>query len=200
MLVVVFMYENQLKNSWMTSKQKDNNTLNSFFEEEYGSLKRYIQSKIKQTSESDAEDIIQDVALRIFSRPIDALPINNIGGFVYSAIKNRITDLMRVKKKRIDNQDQLEQLWTDFTNNFYDGTSQEYPEQIREKLKIAIDDLKPFYKDIIIAIDFENYSYKEIAKETGIPQGTLMSRRHRALSILLKNIEIQHIKKHTYEI
>ncbi|MFX0555839.1 RNA polymerase sigma factor [Maribacter sp. CXY002] len=184
----------------MASKNKDSTNLNSFFEEEYSSLKRYIQSKIKHTSESDAEDIIQDVALRIFSRPIDALPIHNIGGFVYNSIKNRITDLMRTKKERVDNEEDLEELWTNFATIFYDGSNTEYPEQIKEKLKVAISELKPVYRDIIIAVDFENYSYKEIAKETGIPQGTLMSRRHRAMALLLKNIEIQHIKKHTYEI
>lgn len=96
---------------------------------------------------------------------------------------------MRTKKSRLDDQDQLEELWTDFTNLFYDETSNEYPRHVREKLKIAISELKPVYRDIIIAVDFENYSYKEIASETGIPQGTLMSRRHRALSILLKSIE-----------
>ncbi|WP_317131424.1 RNA polymerase sigma factor [Maribacter sp. ACAM166] len=89
---------------------KDNNNLDSFFEEQYDSLRRYIQSKIKQTSESDAEDIIQEVALRSFSRPIDALPSNSIGSFVYSAIKNKITDVMRTKKKRINHQEELEQL------------------------------------------------------------------------------------------
>tara|TARA_R110000764_G_scaffold216058_1_gene302912 strand:+ start:277 stop:549 length:273 start_codon:yes stop_codon:yes gene_type:complete len=85
----------------MASNQENNSNLNSFFEEEYSSLRSYIQSKIKQTSESDAEDIIQEVALRIFSRPLDALPINNIGGFVYSAIKNKITDVMRSKKNAL---------------------------------------------------------------------------------------------------
>ena len=173
----------------MSSNQKDNKNLNSFFEEEYSSIKYYIQSKIKQTSESDAEDIIQDVALRIFSRPIDALPIHNIGGYVYNAVKNKITDILRAKKSRFDDQDQLEELWTDFTSIFYDESSNKYPHYIREKLNIAIGELKPVYRDIIIAVDFENYSYKEIALETGIPQGTLMSRRHRALSILLKSIE-----------
>ncbi len=138
--------------------------------------------------------------MRIFSRPIDALPIHNIGGFVYNSVRNRITDLLRTKKKRIDNEEELEELWANFASIFYDESHREYPEQIKERLKVAIAELKPVYRDIIIAIDFENYSYKEIAEETGIPQGTLMSRRHRAMSLLLKKIEIQNIKKHTYEI
>lgn len=108
---------------------------------------------------------------------------------MYNAVKNKITDILRTKRTRFDDQEQLEQLWTDFTYLFYDQSSNEYPALIQEKLKIAIEELKPVYRDIIIAVDFENYSYKEISMETGIPQGTLMSRRHRALSILLKKIE-----------
>ncbi|WP_317131423.1 hypothetical protein [Maribacter sp. ACAM166] len=48
---------------------------------------------------------------------------------------------------------------------------------------------------MFIAVDFENYNYKEIALENGIPRGTLMARRHRALSILLKDIEIHNTLK-----
>ncbi|WP_394974102.1 RNA polymerase sigma factor [uncultured Croceitalea sp.] len=174
--------------------KKSNTQLNDFFREEYNSLKGYVRSKIEHTSESDAEDIIQDVALRIFSRPIDALPIHNVGGFVYNAIKNRIIDVIRVKKERISNEKAIEDLWTEFTELFYGGISNEYSEQLKVNLKNAIQDLKPLYRDIILAVDFEGYSYKEISEETGISQGTLMSRRHRAMSILLKKLEIKNNK------
>ncbi|HET8736907.1 MAG TPA: sigma factor-like helix-turn-helix DNA-binding protein, partial [Pricia sp.] len=60
---------------------------------------------------------------------------------------------------------------------------------LKNELKKALGNLKPHYRDIIVAVDFEGYGYKQIAMETGIPQGTLMSRRHRALSILLKDLE-----------
>ena len=61
-------------------------------------------------------------------------------------------------------------------------------------LKYCIEDLKTAYKDIIIAVDFEGYTYKEISSKTGIPIGTLMSRRHRALGLLLKKIELKNNK------
>ncbi len=79
-----------MKNPLIASNQENNTNLNSFFEEEYSSLRRYIQSRINQTSESDAEDIIQEVDLRIFSWPLDALPFNNIGDFVYGTIKTKL--------------------------------------------------------------------------------------------------------------
>lgn len=177
----------------MVSRKQQNNNLTEFFEEEYSSLKGYVRSKIKHTAESDAEDIIQDVALRIFSRPLDALPIHNIGGFVYNAIRNRIIDIMRTKKERVDDGETLEILWTEFASLFQDDFQETYPEQLKEKLKEAIAALKPVYRDIIIAVDFEGYTYKEIANQTGIATGTLMSRRHRALSILLKKLKSEKI-------
>lgn len=179
----------------MVSEKQQNNNLNNFFKDEYHSLKGYVRSKIEHTTESDAEDIIQDVALKIFSRPSDALPINNIGGFVYNAIKNRIIDVMRTKKERIHNEKDVEELWTEFTTMFYDDGQSAYPDQTKEKLKRAIKELKPAYHDIIIAVDFEGYTYREISEETGISQGTLMSRRHRAISLLLKYLEIEQVKK-----
>ncbi|MDT0606028.1 RNA polymerase sigma factor [Croceitalea rosinachiae] len=173
----------------MVSEKEPNNNLNSFFKEEYHSLKRYVHSKIDHTSESDAEDIIQDVALRIFSRPTDALPISNIGGFVYSAIRNKIIDVMRVKKERIYDEKAVEDLWTDFAELFYDSSENNYPEHLKDSLKTAVMNLKPVYRDIVLAVDFEGYTYREISEETGISPGTLMSRRHRAMSLLLKSLE-----------
>ncbi|MEL6917086.1 MAG: RNA polymerase sigma factor [Bacteroidota bacterium] len=175
----------------MVSEKQPNNNINNFFKEEYNSLKNYVRSKIAHTTESDAEDIIQDVALRILSRPTDALPINNMGGFVYNAIKNKIIDVMRTRKERIYDENALEKLWTGFTEMFYDGNAEEYPEQLKNDLKKVITELKPVYRDIILAIDFEGYTYREISEETGIPPGTLMSRRHRAMSLILKNLELK---------
>lgn len=177
----------------MVSKKQQQSNLTNFFEVEYNSLKSYVRSKIRQTADSDAEDIIQDVALRIFSRPLDALPIHNIGGFVYNAIRNRIFDIMRVKKERVDDERTLERLWIEFAGLFYENVPDFYSDDLKEQLKSAIGELKPFYKDIIIAVDFEGYTYKEIAERTGIPPGTLMSRRHRAMAILMKKLEL--IKK-----
>jgi RNA polymerase sigma-70 factor (ECF subfamily) len=171
--------------------------LNDFFKEEYEALKGYVRSKIKHTSESDAEDIIQDVALRIFSRPPEALPITNIGGFVYHAVKNKIIDTMRTKKEEVRNEDKLEQLWTEFASLCYEVDTINYSDQLKTHLEKAIIALKPYHKDIILTIDFEGYTYREISTEIGISAGTLMSRRHRAIALLSKTSNL--IKSHKIE-
>ncbi|KQC30424.1 RNA polymerase sigma factor [Flagellimonas eckloniae] len=175
----------------MVSNKENYNNLSDFFDEEYHSLKGYVQSKINNTTERDAEDIVQDVALRIFSRPQDAIPITNIGGFVYSAIKNRIIDIMRTKKETKYDSEGIDTKWAEFAELFYGNADNTYSEEMKNQLQMAIMKLKPSYRDIIIAVDFEGYTYREISEQTNISPGTLMSRRHRAISILFRDLKLK---------
>lgn len=171
------------------NQSKNSDKLNTFFNEEYASLKSYVRSNLKASVHRDAEDLIQDVALKLFTSADRYSPINNVAGFVYRALRNKIIDVMRSKKKNLEYYSQNESKLNEFAALIYEAPSNIYPEQIKEALKKAIIDLKPNYKDIIIAVDFEGYTYKEIEQETGIPIGTLMSRRHRAISLLYKNLK-----------
>lgn len=173
----------------MYPENNDQLQLSTFFRKEYQALKGFVKSKIDDTADRDAEDILQDAALRIFSRPENALPINNVPGFVYSTIRNRIIDAMRTKKERLYDENGLDHLWTEFAELFYGSEEFPYPKHLIHQLKTKIMELKAPYRDIILAVDFEGYSYKEISLETGIPEGTLMSRRHRAMSLLLKKLD-----------
>jgi len=172
----------------MASETDNDKQLKAFFNSEYHNLKAYVHSKIENDADRDAEDIIQDVALKIFSRK-SVLPINNVAGFVYYSIKNKIIDIMRKDKKTTNIDEKLENQLSGFAEGFYDNSEQAYSDEMKAELKNAIFNLKPHYREIILAIDIEGYSYKEISEETGIPTGTLMSRRHRAISILFQSLE-----------
>ena len=171
------------------SETDNYNKLRTFFNDEYHSLKAYTNSRINDAADRNAEDIIQDVALKIFSREDHMSPIDNIAGFVYNAIRNKIIDIMRTKKSKSSVQDEMDKRLMEFTELFYGNSDNSYSESMKRELKTAIFKLDPKYRDIIIAIDFEGYTYNEVAVQSGIPQGTLMSRRHRALSYLLKELE-----------
>ncbi len=167
--------------------------LKDFFGREYISLKTYVSTKISDTASRDAEDIIQDVALKLFSGADRYAPINNVAGFVYTSIRNKIIDVMRTTKKTtaVDQDKDLMNL----VDALHQTESSRSSDQMISVLKKCIEQLKPPHKDIIIAVDFEGYTYKEISIETGISIGTLMSRRHRAIGILYKKIELE-INKH----
>ncbi len=92
----------------MTSDSENYIDIRAFFTEEYHSLKSYARSKIYDAADRDAEDIIQEVTLKIFSRSRTASPITNIAGFVYSAAKNKIVDPMRTKKEMTNIEHEME--------------------------------------------------------------------------------------------
>ncbi len=173
----------------MDSESENKKKLNDFFGKEYQSLKVFVRSKIKTSVNRDAEDIIQDVALKLFAGADRYSPINNVAGFVYYAIKNKIIDVMRSSdksEKSTENPNEIKLI--EFAELLYGKSDNSYPEPMKIQLKQAILNLKPEYRDIIIAIDFEGYTYKEISIETNIPTGTLMSRRHRAIALLHKTV------------
>lgn len=173
----------------MSLETENSKKLKDFFGSEYHSLRRYVNSRIRDNANRDAEDIIQDVALKLFSGADRYAPINNVAGFVYRSIKNKIIDVMRSTKPAetvaVDDQ------FLDIAEMFQPFSKEEHSDKMAAILKDSIDQLKPGYRDIIIAVDFEGYTYKEISRETGIPEGTLMSRRHRAIGILYNKIELE---------
>lgn len=172
------------------NQSENSKKLNTFFNEEYTSLKSYVRSNLKASINKDAEDIIQDVALKLFTGADRYSPINNVAGFVYRAVKNKLIDVMRASKRnKVDYESQNEAKLIEFATIIYEVPTGLYSEQMKQELKTAIINLKPNYRDIIIAIDFEGYTYKEIEQESGVPIGTLMSRRHRAISLLYKNLK-----------
>ncbi|MFD2727197.1 RNA polymerase sigma factor [Hyunsoonleella rubra] len=180
----------------MNHQSENNKKLNTFFSEEYHALNSYVNSRLKASVNRDAEDIIQDVALKLFSRADRYSPINNVAGFVYHAIKNKIIDVMRATSKTPPYPiEDIDFKLNVFAELLYDTESQAYSEEMHRELKKAILGLKTDYRNIIIAVDFEGYNYREISEETGIPVGTLMSRRHRAISQLYKTLKS---KKETF--
>lgn len=91
---------------------------------------------------------------------------------------------MRTRKPSSDIADEEEDRLIDLMNWLYEQADNSYSERMKHELKRAIAMLPANYREVILAVDFEKLTYKQLSEETGISQGTLMSRRHRALSIL----------------
>ena len=176
------------------AKNTENYTkLTRFFGTEYNALKYYIRSKIHDSADRDAEDILQDVAFNLYSRVDQLTPIHNIAGFVYRSVSNKIIDIMRGRKERLDLGEGMDEKMAELADLYFGGSAYTESEEVYTRLKEALQQLHPEYLEVIVAIDFEGRSYKDLSSVTGVPMGTLMSRRHRALSFLAKTIEANTI-------
>jgi RNA polymerase sigma factor (sigma-70 family) len=174
----------------MVAESENKQKLNTFFSEEYKSLRIYVRSRLKKSSDNDPEDIIQDVAMKLFERADNLAPIKNIAAFVYRSIRNKIIDILRVNNPKSYLDERFEEFANEFSSAYSEKADNSYSDEMKAELYNAIQNMKPKYKEIIFTINFEGYTFKELSKEKNIPVGTLLSRHHRALSILTEQMEI----------
>lgn len=163
-------------------------TLKSFLKNEYSKLVNYTRKQLREVFlYVDAEDIVHDVALNIFSKADVNTPIENLAGYFYRSIKNKVTDYQRASN---NNRNKINQQEYHQSEDEVDAiTAREHAdEQIKmeENLKKAIDKLKPEQRLILFKTEFEGIPFNNLSEEWGIPLGTLLARKHRAIANLRK--------------
>ena len=177
-------------------KELQRRSLDRFFRDEYLKLVSFVRKNLDDHYfEASPEDIIQDVALNLIDKlDLDA-QIGNLAGYVYRSVKNKLIDYQRKKQRNVsierftDGKDgnYLLNITTDETLT----AENDYADIEPEMLQQAISKLRPDEQAVIIATEFEQHTYEELSEEWDVPLGTLLSRKHRALSklhrILLNN-------------
>lgn len=148
--------------------------LGEFFLTEYNRLIRFVRRRIDDAADRDAEDIVQDVMLNLFEKADIADPIENLSAYIYQALRNRITDMFR-KRKKITSLRELVQPSSD------DPESAFQRKELTGKICDAIDKLDDDQRAIVIATELENRSFREISEEWRVPIGTLLARKSRAV-------------------
>jgi RNA polymerase sigma-70 factor (ECF subfamily) len=56
-------------------------------------------------------------------------------------------------------------------------------------VRLALDDLPPDFRVVVVLADVEGFRYKEIAEMVGCPIGTVMSRLHRGRRLLQTTLQ-----------
>ncbi len=172
-------------------KELQKKSLDRFFRNEYQKLVNFVRKNLDERYyEASPEDIIQDVALGLVDKLDLDTQIGNLTGYIYRSVKNKIIDYQKKKQRTVSIEN-----FTDRKNENYllntvtDETLAEendYADIEPEMLQQAIAQLRPDEQAVIIATEFEQRSYEELSMEWDIPMGTLLSRKHRALSKLHK--------------
>ena len=141
----------------------------AIWEEFHRELLGFIKTRV---SDSDtAEDILQDVFIKIHSN-IDTLKINSsLTGWVYQITRNTIIDFYRKKKLDYSDKDfdkplplEMEDINGDFLSC----------------VKPFISQLPKKYKDILTTVTYNNISQKEYAQAENISYSAAKSRIQRA--------------------
>ena len=168
--------------------------LEKFIASEKNKLENYIRKKLYNVSMYDIEDIIQDTIYNLLNKPNFDIYINNLAAYFYKSISNRITDSIRKNKNDLS-MDKIQEDCGDI--NFYKSNLdvKGNPEEALEKKEIrkilikAINNLDDKDKEIIMQLEVNEYSYKELSVLTKQSITTLRTRKFRAMKRLKKELE-----------
>lgn len=160
----------------------------SVLTDEYDKMLEYVERYLtNRFFGAEAEDIIQDVALNLFSRPDINSPIENISAYIYQSIRNRIYDLYRKK----DDHQSLENYEEQSLENISVDESEEeniFSGEITNKVREAVNSLSPDQQAIIAATIYNGETFESLSQRWGIPIGTLLARKRRAIIKLRKEL------------
>jgi RNA polymerase sigma factor (sigma-70 family) len=169
-------------------------TIADFFDLERSRLIGYVRRLIDDAAERDGEDIVQDVALNMFSRADITVPIEHLSAYVYQAIRNRVVDYLRRRKDTVSldapvNGDDDLSLANILADTVLDTESQVARSEIRHRVYQAIDELSDDQKAIIIETEFQGRTFQDLSLEWDIPIGTLLSRKSRAMARIKSSLQ-----------
>jgi RNA polymerase sigma factor (sigma-70 family) len=161
--------------------------LADFVKNEYAKLTNYVRSNISEAADRSSEDIVQDVMTSIFENADISRPIENVAAYIYSSLKNRVIDILRKKNFQTTSMDEENDSISllDIVGDLKNMPEKLYERnQIYGKLYEAVDRLPDNLKSVLIMNEIEGITFREISENTGIPAGTLMARKARAIEIL----------------
>lgn len=154
----------------------------------------YIRNKVSDSVE--AEDILQDVFYQLTLGFSDIRKIETLTAWLYRVADNRITDLFRKKKTvRLDFKDKsksddegplsLEEILPSLGATPED---EDIKEMIWEAIEETLSEIPKEQKEVFVATEFDDLSFKEISEKTGVGINTLISRKRYAVLALREKL------------
>ena len=147
-------------------------------------------------SASDAEDVVQDAALRAY-RGIKNFGAVNARAWSLTIVRNTAYSwLMKNRPKTVVFTNDLSAAeQQELEHEGPQGTRVETPEEIAlfkadaEEIQKALAQLQPQFREVIVLREINQMNYRDIAEITNVPMGTVMSRLSRGRQLLIALLE-----------
>jgi len=137
-------------------------------------------------SDADAEDVVQEVLLSLIKAPHSLLAVERIGAWLYTQVKRRCIDFIRSRKRR-----RRKETDTGIRElvSFADPGGRIEDEELSRTIASAVESLPVALRDVFVSNMLEEKTFREISAESGVPMGTLMARKRKALEIIRAKLE-----------
>ena len=182
----------RLNPDFMTQNQSIQETV----KKEGPRLLDFIRRRIPDAA--DAEDILQDVFFQLIEASRLTKPIENVGAWLFTVARNKITDLFRKKKPESLEKQLIRGKEEDGEMlNLADllPAQNDSPENkmlrsaVMEELEDALAELPAEQREVFLLHEIDGKSFKEISESTGTSVNTLLSRKRYAILFLRERLQ-----------
>lgn len=139
-----------------------------------------------------AEDVFQDAFIRALANADALSPVRDLGAWIFSAMRNRLTDLWRGEgaRRRAGAVDLPEAVLEEVAEEAgLDPQDRLQRDEMLAALDVAIEALPVPQRDVIRAQALGEIGFKALAEATGVPIDTLMARKRYAVRKLADALE-----------
>ncbi len=156
-------------------------------------LLRFIRARVP--SDPDAEDILQEVWQQLIVA-LDAGPIEQIGGWLYTVARHRIIDRYRKPKTvslealaaEAEADDALGELIAPLVQDERTPRTETQRRMFWEQLHAALAELPAEQRQVFVWHELDGLSFQEIAALTGANLNTLLARKRYAVQRLRRQL------------
>jgi len=156
-------------------------------------LRNYIRKHVVDLEA--AEDILQEVFVELIEAYRLLKPIEQVSGWLFRVAKNRIIDRFRgrrlesLSQDRYGEDDDVAVSLEDLLPSPDSGPEAAYARSVLlDEVDEALREMPEEQRSVFIAHEWEGYSFKELAAETGVSVNTLLSRKRYAVLHLRRRL------------
>jgi RNA polymerase sigma factor (sigma-70 family) len=131
-------------------------------------------------SEEDAEDAVQEVMLHLVEAPHLLASVERIGAWLFTVVARRCVDLMRSNRRRRTRNEVAQDMLALF-QGARDPLSLLEREEVAALVARTIDELPEPERRAFVQNALEGVTFREMSERSGVPKGTLMARKKRAM-------------------
>lgn len=157
-------------------------------------LENFIRRRVPALE--DAEDIVQEIFYQFVRMDSLAKPVEQTAAWLYRVARNMISNWRSKKRDQpypVKYDEEGEAVFQDFTDLLFDTEAGPEAEYLRalawEELERALAGLPEEQRSIFEQTELLGIPVKEIARITGVPVNTLLSRKHYAVLRLRKRLQ-----------
>lgn len=132
-------------------------------------------------SRVDAEDVVQDLLIRLYEKPVAVEQLDNLQTWLLKVLYHQFIDWQRKSRRTptMLNDDNAEQILDSMSHEQPTPDQQIQQDQFHRDLGLALAKLSEDHRILILLHDVEGFTLQELQQVLDAPIGTLKSRLHR---------------------